>query len=142
MSKKRKTHKTGSHEEWKPEIDHMMRYCGEILHLTEGMNFKEFVSHRCVYPATLRYIHLLGESPKKIPRKIRRKHPEISWRKMIVTRNHVAHNDEDIDTKMIMRVVKKKVPKLLPKLNKFKVISDKIYKDTDTYVEEFPEFHC
>ena len=91
-------------------------------------DIKTFVAHRCVYPATLRYIHLLGESSTHIPDFVHERFPDIEWSKMIAARNVVAHNDEGIDAEKIWRIVKSSTPQLLPKMHRFKKKTEKKYK--------------
>ena len=128
MLAKRKPSKL-SYDYWGHHSGLMIRYCEEILYLTEDIDdIKTFVAHRCVYPATLRYIHLLGESTKCIPDFVRERFPDIEWKDMIAMRNVVAHNDEGIDTQQIWDTVQYSVPNLLPKMHRFKKKTEKKYK--------------
>ena len=127
MAKKKRNSRKYKLSSWGPHAGYMIKYCDEILYLTrvylakEGeRNLKTFTSHRCVYPATLRYLHLLGESTNRIPLPIRGTHPEIEWRKLIATRNVMVHRNEEVKPKTVFNMVEYHVPNLLPKLHNFK----------------------
>ena len=47
-----------------------------------------------------------------------RAHPEIEWRRIVATRNRVAHGYLDIDDDVVWDVIQTDIPDLLPKLRR------------------------
>ena len=61
-------------------------------------------------------MELIGEAVTHIPAEVREAHPEIQWRRVIATRNRLAHGYSGIDDDIIWDIIQTGVPKLLPAL--------------------------
>jgi hypothetical protein len=66
-----------SEREWRFYIDDMIRFAGNVLLYTKGMNQDAFVSTPLNYDATLRNLELIGEAATHIPDRIREASPGI-----------------------------------------------------------------
>ena len=71
---------------------------------------------RRTYDATLRNLELIGEVATHIPDAVRQVHPNIQWRSIKDTRNHLAHNHLGIDDDIIWNIIQTDIPNLLPAL--------------------------
>ena len=68
------------------------------------------------YDATLRNLELIGEAATRVPSDVREAHPHFPWRRIIGTRNRLAHDYLGIDDDMIWDIVRTEIPNLLTAL--------------------------
>ncbi len=73
--------------------------------------------------AVVRALEVIGEAAKRIPRDVRKKHPEVPWRGMTGMRDKVIHGYYGVDVEVVWRTVHEDLPPLR------KVISDLLAED-------------
>ena len=76
---------------WQLYLRDMIEFSNKVLSYTEGPDRDRFIAGTLVYDATLRNLELIGEAATHIPGEVREAHPEIQWRRIIATRNRLAH---------------------------------------------------
>ena len=101
---------------WFFYIQDMIEFSEKVLSYTDGMDQDAFVADGRTYDATLRNLELIGEAATHIPNEVRAAHPEIQWRRIIGTRNRVAHGYLGLDDDVIWDIISTDIPKLLPAL--------------------------
>ena len=101
---------------WQLYIQDMIEFSGRVLSYTEGLDQKRFIAGTLVYDATLRNLELIGEAATHVPGEVREAHPEIQWRRIIATRNRLAHSYLGMDDDVIWDIIQTDVPNLLPAL--------------------------
>ena len=101
---------------WHLYIEDMIEFGERVLYYNEGLNQDQFLADRRTYDATLRNIELIGEAATQIPDHVRKEHPDIPWRRIVGTRNRVAHGYLGIDDDVVWDVIQTDVPELLPRL--------------------------
>ena len=103
---------------WDLYVRDMIEFAEKILSYTKGMDQEGFITDTRTYDATLRNIELIGEAATHLPRHVREAHPEIEWRRIVATRNRVAHGYLGIDDDVVWDVIQTDIPDLLPKLRR------------------------
>ena len=98
----------------------MIKFAGNVLDYTEGLDQTGFVESSLTYDATLRNLELIGEAATHIPDEVRATHPEIPWRVIVATRNQLIHGYLGIDDDTIWSIVQDDIPELLPLLRNFR----------------------
>ena len=101
---------------WRLYIQDMIEFGEKVLSYTDGLDQEAFIAETLVYDAALRNLELIGEAATHIPAEVREAHPEIQWRRVIATRNRLAHGYSGIDDDIIWDIIQTGVPKLLPAL--------------------------
>lgn len=101
---------------WRFYIQDMIEFSEKVLSYTDGMDQDAFIADRRTYDATLRNLKLIGEAATHIPDAVRQAHPNIQWRSIIGTRNHLAHGYLGIDDDTIWDIIQTDIPNLLPAL--------------------------
>ena len=101
---------------WRLYIQDMIEFGEKVLSYTDGLDQEAFIAETLVYDAALRNMELIGEAATHIPAEVREAHPEIQWRRVIATRNRLAHGYSGIDDDIIWDIIQTGVPKLLPAL--------------------------
>ena len=103
---------------WRLYIEYMVE-CGErVLCYAVGLDRDAFVADGRTYDAIMRNIELIGESATRIPDDVREAHPEIEWRSIIGTRQHIIHASLAIDNDVVWDIVQTDIPDLLPNLRR------------------------
>lgn len=109
-----------SEREWRFYVDDMIRFAGNVLSYTRGMDQNDFVSTPLNYDATLRNLELIGEAATHIPETIRVAHPDIPWRMIIATRNRLIHAYLGIDNDTLWSIIRDDVPALVDGLQRLR----------------------
>ena len=101
---------------WRFYIQDMIEFSERVLVYTAGLDQGAFVADRFTYDATLRNLELIGEAATHVPNEVRAAHPEIQWRRIVGTRNRVAHAYLGLDNDVIWDIIHTDIPNLLPAL--------------------------
>lgn len=94
----------------------MLDYAKSALEFTTGLEYEEIFMDKKVTFATVRALEVVGEDSNRIPEDIKEKYPAIPWIEMRGLRNRIIHNYDDIDYKIVWRVLKNELPKLIQQL--------------------------
>ncbi len=68
--------------EWQLRIQDILISVNEILELTAGTKYQDFLANRVITKAVLYNFVIIGEATKNLPVEIRSRYPEIPWRLM------------------------------------------------------------
>lgn len=63
---------------------------------------------------------MIGEAATHVPEEIRTRHPEIPWRTIVATRNHLIHAYLGIDDDTLWSIIRDDVPGLLDQLRRLR----------------------
>ena len=109
-----------SEREWRFYIDDMIRFAGNVLSYTKGMDQDDFVSTLLNYDATLRNLELIGEAATHVPDDVRAKNSDIPWRMIIATRNRLTDTGPGVDNDTLWSIIRDDVPVLVPALKRLR----------------------
>ena len=104
--------------DWRLYIQDMIEFGERVLFYAQGLDQAGFIADMRTYDATLRNIELIGEAATRVPVRVREAHPEIEWRRIVGTRNRVAHAYLGIDNDVVWDVIQTDIPELLPGLRR------------------------
>ena len=62
--------------------------------------------------SVVRAIEIIGEATKNIPKQIKKKYPEVPWKKMAGMRDRLVHEYFGIDLEILWGTAKEDVPQL------------------------------
>jgi len=86
-------------------IENIERSCSGVL---KG-NFKK---NRDLQDATIRRLEVIGEAVKNLSEKIKKKYPEVEWKKIVGTRDILIHVYFSVDMDIIWNIVREDIPNL------------------------------
>lgn len=101
-----------SERDWRLFLKDISECSGRVLDYTNAMARDEFFEDRKTVDAVMRNLAIIGEAAKKIPADVRRKHPDVAWKKMAGLRDIVVHDYFGIDEDIIWDVVSARIPEL------------------------------
>lgn len=97
------------------DIYESMIKIGKYISDLEEQSFKR---NFLVVDAVIRNFEIIGEASKNIPDLIKKKHPDIPWKKMYALRNIISHDYFGIDYDVIWKIASEQLPINLMDLEK------------------------
>ncbi|MBI4162651.1 MAG: DUF86 domain-containing protein [Candidatus Aenigmarchaeota archaeon] len=95
-------------------IDSMNR----IEEFVSVMTLEELMKDDKTSSAVIRKFEIIGEAAKNVPKLVKDKQTDISWKAMIGMRDRLIHAYFGIDFKLVWLAIKKDIPEIKPKLQK------------------------
>lgn len=101
-------------------LDDMEASCEKVQRYTAGMDCAAFIADERTYDAVVRNLEIIGEAAKRVPDDLRRRMPDIEWRKIAGLRDVLVHAYFGIDNEVLWDIVYNKVPELLTYLREYR----------------------
>ena len=84
----------------------------DIGNFIEGMDFEDFIKDKKTIYSVVRAIEIIGEANKNVPEQIRKKYPDVPWKKMAGMRDRLVHGYFGVDLEILWSTAKEDVPQL------------------------------
>ncbi len=97
-------------------IDDILDAMEKAQAFTAGIDYARFEDDvRTVY-AVIRALEIIGEAVKRLPADFRERYPSIPWKDMAGMRDKIIHGYDEVDLRIVWKVVKEDIPALKPRL--------------------------
>lgn len=90
-----------------------------LVHATEAVDLlgrsgrEDLESDRVMQLALTRLMEIVGEAASRVSEATRQRHPQIPWRRIIATRNRLAHGYDVVDLDILWDIVRNDLPPLI-----------------------------
>lgn len=98
-------------------LDDILEASKRIEKYTKGAKFEKLLKDTLILDGIVRNLEIIGEAAKNIPVEVRKKYPEIEWKKIAGLRNILAHEYFGIDVEIIWDIIRNEIPVLKIRIN-------------------------
>lgn len=99
-------------------VEDLLEAIEKIQSYAKGLSYDTFSENKLVVDAVIRNLEVIGEAVKKFPPEIKRRHPEIEWKKIAGLRDILIHEYFGVDLRILMDIVVNKIPELKSAMKK------------------------
>jgi len=101
-------------------IEHILESIERIGEYIKGITKNQFGNSIKTQDAVIRRIEVIGEAVKNIPDGVKKKHPDVPWKKIAGMRDILIHEYFGVDLELTWKVVKEDIVDLKKKILKVK----------------------
>jgi len=83
---------------------------------TKGINAKKLKQNKLVIDAVTRNLEIIGEAAKHISAAIKKKYPDVEWKKIAGLRDILAHEYFGVDKDVLLDIIAHKLPEVKKKV--------------------------
>ena len=98
--------------DYKIYLEDILTAIDKIQSYTQNISFEKFSEDEKTLDAVVRNLEILGEAIKNVPEEIRKKYPDIEWKKISGLRDILIHEYFGVDKDIIWDVIQHKLPLL------------------------------
>jgi len=84
-----------------------------LQQICAGKTFEQLLADWQATAALERFLEIVGEAVKRLPPELRASHPEMPWKEIAGTRDHLSHGYDDVNHRVLWSSVQNDVPGLL-----------------------------
>jgi uncharacterized protein with HEPN domain len=95
--------------DYKLYLSDILESLARIQEYTKGMTYEEFEQSKITIDAVIRNLEVIGEAAGKLPPEIKKKSPDIEWRKISAMRNVLTHEYFGVNTQIVWDVIQNKI---------------------------------
>lgn len=95
-----------------PYLKHILDAITDIESSVDGLTKEEFKGNKDKKDAAIRRIEVIGEAVKNTSQDLKKKHPEVEWKKIAGSRDVMIHSYFNVDLDIVWEIIRKDLPAL------------------------------
>lgn len=99
-------------------VQKMHRYTSKLMSYCAGYTYESFIADIKLVEACVFNLSQLGELCRIVDNEFAQAHPEIPWREIYGLRNHIVHDYEGVNLRLIWEIISENIPELNDALQK------------------------
>lgn len=103
---------------FKVYLEDILEATAKIRQFTVGFTLEKFSADTKTFDAVIRNLEIIGEAIKKVPEDMRKKYPDVEWKKIAGLRDILIHEYFGIDVEIVWDIVQNKLPPLEKQLGR------------------------
>lgn len=108
-----------------PYLKHILDAIRDIERSIENLSKQKFDKNKDVKDATIRRIEIIGEAVKNISPELKKKYPEIEWKRIAGARDVMIHAYFNVDFDVVWDIINQDIPVLKTNLTRILKLEDK-----------------
>ncbi len=109
-------------------LRHIMESIENIEDFTKDVSTTEFQDSALIQNGVIRCLEIIGEAVKNIPDDMKKRYPEVPWKKIAGLRDVLIHAYFEVDLDLTWSIAKRDLPELKKNIKK---ILEELQKETD-----------
>jgi len=106
-------------QRYKVYLDDILQSIEKIERYIQNISsYRDFSANTLTTDAVIRNLEIIGEAVKNLPVEIKRKYPNVGWKKIAGLRDILIHAYFGVDLKIVWDVVINKIPELKESVRK------------------------
>ena len=97
----------------KATLNQIRDAAGRARQICAGRTLENLLEDWQATAALERFIEIIGEGVKRLPSELRNLHPDVPWKEIAGTRDHLSHGYDDVDYQVLWDAVQSDLPILV-----------------------------
>ena len=94
----------------------MLIHAREAVDLLGEASADELKNNRVMQLALTRLVEIIGEAANRVSPTTQQRHPNITWRQIIGTRNRLVHDYNNVNLDILWKIIRNELPPLIDQL--------------------------
>ena len=101
-------------------VDKMLRYANKVCKYCKGISYEDFRANDMLIEACVFNLGQIGELTTRVGENFKKENPQVAWTQIYGLRNHIVHDYEGVNLRLIWEIISDDMPELQRELSSIK----------------------